>query len=171
MLIQVVIPRSPIQTKGLLLASIRDKNPTIFLEPKILYRSAVEYVPVDDYELPLGKAEILKPGKDITVVGWGSQIYALENAISMAEKQIPGLSVELIDLRTILPWDMETIAAVYTVDLVCQQDRPPCDCTRSPANRWFCRRNCSSNPRGMLSASRGSDSACMWLGHTVPAHL
>jgi 2-oxoisovalerate dehydrogenase E1 component beta subunit len=61
--LKVVVPRSPIQAKGLLLASIRDRNPVIFFEPKILYRSAVEQVPVDDYELPLGKAEILKQGR------------------------------------------------------------------------------------------------------------
>ncbi|RUS26174.1 thiamine diphosphate-binding protein [Jimgerdemannia flammicorona] len=109
--IKVVIPRGPIQAKGLLLASIRDRNPVVFFEPKILYRSAVEQVPVGDYELPLGKAEIVKKGKDVTVVGWGSQMYVLENAIQMAEKRIPGLSCELIDLRSILPWDAETIAA------------------------------------------------------------
>ena len=59
---QVVVPRGPIQAKGLLLASIRDRNPVIFFEPKILYRSTVEEVPVEDFMLPLGKAEILKPG-------------------------------------------------------------------------------------------------------------
>ncbi|KAH6559830.1 hypothetical protein BASA62_000307 [Batrachochytrium salamandrivorans] len=107
--LKVVIPRSPIQTKGLLLASIRDKNPVLFLEPKILYRAAVEQVPVDDYVLPIGKAEILQEGTDITVIGWGSQIYALENAITLAKRKMPGLSVELIDLRTIMPWDVDTI--------------------------------------------------------------
>jgi len=70
----------------------------------------VEQVPTGDYELPLGKAEILKRGKDVTVVGYGSQIYTLETAIQMAEKHIPGLSCELIDLRTILPWDIDTVA-------------------------------------------------------------
>jgi 2-oxoisovalerate dehydrogenase E1 component beta subunit len=104
------MPRSPIQAKGLLLASIRDRNPVIFFEPKILYRAAIEEVPVCDYELPLGKAEILKRGNDVTVVGYGSQIYALENAIQLAEKKIPGLSCELIDLRTIVPLDIDTIA-------------------------------------------------------------
>ncbi|KAI9204791.1 thiamine diphosphate-binding protein [Polychytrium aggregatum] len=108
--LKIVVPRSPIQAKGLLLASIRDRNPVIFQEPKILYRAAVEQVPVDDYVLPLGKAEVLKEGKDVTIVGWGSQLYVLENAIALAEKQMPGLSCELIDLRTILPWDVETIA-------------------------------------------------------------
>lgn len=107
--LKVVMPRSPIQAKGLLLASIRDKNPVIFMEPKILYRAAVEMVPVGDYVLPLGEAEILQEGKDVTVVGYGSQIYVLENAIDMAKKKYPGLSVELIDLRTILPWDQETV--------------------------------------------------------------
>ncbi|TPX71106.1 hypothetical protein SpCBS45565_g01263 [Spizellomyces sp. 'palustris'] len=107
--LKVVIPRSPIQAKGLLLAAIRDPNPVLFMEPKILYRASVEQVPVDDYTLPIGKAEVLKQGKDVTVVGWGSQIYVLETAIAMIEKEIPGLQVELIDLRSILPWDVETI--------------------------------------------------------------
>jgi len=59
---QVVIPRGPIQAKGLLLSSVRDKNPVVFLEPKILYRQAVEEVPVTDYEIPLSEAEILEEG-------------------------------------------------------------------------------------------------------------
>ncbi|KAI8805497.1 thiamine diphosphate-binding protein [Cladochytrium replicatum] len=108
--LKVVIPRSPIQAKGLLLAAIRDPNPVIFMEPKILYRGAVEQVPMADYTLPLGKAEVLKEGKDVTIVGWGSQLYVLETAIAMAEKAIPGLSCELIDLRSIVPWDIETVA-------------------------------------------------------------
>ncbi|KAF9920845.1 hypothetical protein FBU30_009206 [Linnemannia zychae] len=107
--LKVVIPRSPIQAKGLLLASIRDRNPTIFMEPKILYRAAVEMVPVGDYELPLGKAEILTQGTDMTIVGWGAQLYTLENAIQLAKRKMPGLSVELIDLRSILPWDADTV--------------------------------------------------------------
>ena len=114
--VKVVIPRSPIQTKGLLLASIRDKNPVIFMEPKILYRAAVEHVPVEDYELPLGKAEILQAGKDVTIVGWGSQLYVIEKAIKMVENQIPGFSAELIDLRTIYPWDIETVCNVLYIN-------------------------------------------------------
>ncbi|CAG8529739.1 1003_t:CDS:2 [Racocetra fulgida] len=74
------------------------------------HKNTIEQVPVGDYELPLSKAEILKTGKDVTVVGYGSQIYILERAIQMAEKSIPGLSCELIDLRSILPWDVDTIA-------------------------------------------------------------
>ncbi|KAJ1646972.1 hypothetical protein LPJ64_001593 [Coemansia asiatica] len=109
--LKVLMPRSPIQAKGLLLAAIRDRNPTIVFEPKVLYRSTVEQVPIDDFELPLSKAEILKPGSDVTVVGYGSQIYALENAIQMIERDMPGVTCELIDLRTILPYDADTVAA------------------------------------------------------------
>lgn len=108
--LKVVMPRSPIQAKGLLLASIRDNNPVIFLEPKALYRSSVELVPQADYEIPLGKAEVLKEGSDVTVVGWGTQLYTLQTAIANVEaKRGHNVSCELIDLRTILPWDMHTI--------------------------------------------------------------
>ncbi|KAJ3100065.1 hypothetical protein HDU97_002501 [Phlyctochytrium planicorne] len=108
--LKVVVPRSPIQAKGLLLASVRDKNPVLFMEPKILYRAAVEQVPVEDYELPLGKAEVVREGSDVTVVTWGSQVYVVEDAIALLEKEIgKSVGVEVIDLRTILPWDVETV--------------------------------------------------------------
>ena len=67
--LQVVVPRGPVQAKGLLLSCIRDKNPCIFFEPKILYRSASENVPIKDYELPLGKADVIVPGEDVTLIG------------------------------------------------------------------------------------------------------
>ncbi|KAL9715339.1 2-oxoisovalerate dehydrogenase subunit beta 2, mitochondrial [Leucoagaricus gongylophorus] len=118
--LKIVIPRSPIQAKGLLLASIRDPNPVLFMEPKILYRSAVEQVPVDDFCLPLGKAETLIPGSDLTLLTWGTPIYSSEDAIRLLQNPPPSLDflvpkslrqakVELIDLRTILPWDMQHI--------------------------------------------------------------
>ncbi|KAI0064536.1 pyruvate dehydrogenase [Artomyces pyxidatus] len=118
--LKIVIPRSPIQAKGLLLASIRDPNPVIFMEPKILYRSAIEQVPIDDYEIPLGRAETLVPGSDLTLVTWGTPVYHCETALSMLAEPPAALAphvpaalrsakVELIDLRTILPWDVETV--------------------------------------------------------------
>lgn len=105
--LKVVVPRSPVQAKGLLAACIEDENPCLFFEPKILYRSSVAQVPTEKYTLPIGKAEVIREGTDITVVGWGSQMYVLEKAIKAAEDI--GISCELIDLRTILPWDVETV--------------------------------------------------------------
>ncbi|KAJ7074170.1 pyruvate dehydrogenase [Mycena amicta] len=119
--LKIVIPRSPIQAKGLLLSSIRDPNPVIFMEPKILYRSAVEQVPMDDFTLPLGRAETLVSGSDLTLLTWGTPIYHCETALGMLADPPAGLAphvpealrkakIELIDLRSILPWDAETVA-------------------------------------------------------------
>lgn len=117
---QVVVPRGPVQAKGLLLSSIRDPNPVVFFEPKILYRSSVEHVPLSPYTLPLSSAEILCPGTDLTIVSWGTPLYTIEAALSLISSPPPSLadfipedvkkaSIEVIDLRTILPWDRDTI--------------------------------------------------------------
>jgi len=108
--LKVVIPSSPKEAKGLLLASIRDPNPVIFFEPKRLYRASVEDVPEEDFGIPLSKARIVKEGKDVTVIGYGAQILVLKDAIELAEKEL-GVSCELIDLRTLSPWDEETVMA------------------------------------------------------------
>jgi 2-oxoisovalerate dehydrogenase E1 component beta subunit len=107
---KVVMPRSPSQAKGLLLASILEsKDPVIFMEPKILYRAAVEEVPDQLYTLPIGQAEILKPGSDLTIISYGRPLYNCMAAIEAAERDLQGASIELIDLRTIYPWDRQTI--------------------------------------------------------------
>ena len=104
----VVMPRGPTAAKGLLLASIRSKDPVIFLEPKALYRTSVEEVPVGDFELKLGKAQVVREGGDVTLVGWGAQLGRLEVASQHAKEQL-GIDCEIIDLQTILPWDVETV--------------------------------------------------------------
>jgi len=106
--LKVVVPSNPIEAKGLLLASIRDPNPVIFLEPKWLYRSAVEEVPLGDYEVPLGKARVVREGSDITLIGWGAQLHVLANACEKAQIE-QDISCELIDLRTLAPWDKDTV--------------------------------------------------------------
>lgn len=102
------MPRSPAQAKGLLLASIACNDPVIFLEPKVLYRAAVEQVPTEAYELPLSQAEVVKEGKDVTIVSYGQPLYLCSSAIAAAEKNF-GISIELVDLRTLYPWDRQTI--------------------------------------------------------------
>ena len=98
------MPRSPSQAKGLLLSAILEsKDPVIFLEPKILYRAAVEEVPEQTYTLPLSKAKVLKKGSDVTIISYGRPLYTCQAAIEAAEKELKGVSVELIDLQTIYP--------------------------------------------------------------------
>ncbi|HCP21764.1 alpha-ketoacid dehydrogenase subunit beta [Marinobacter nauticus] len=106
--LKIVVPRNPHQAKGLLLAAIHDPNPVLFFEPKRLYRASVGEVPDEDYRLPLGEAEITKEGTDVTILGWGAQMDVIDQAVERAEKE--GISCEVIDLRSILPWDVETVA-------------------------------------------------------------
>jgi 2-oxoisovalerate dehydrogenase E1 component beta subunit len=93
----------------LLLSAILDcKDPVIFMEPKILYRAAVEQVPEEPYYIPLSKAEILREGTDLTLISYGRPLYTCQAAIDAVEAE-RGVKVELIDLRTLYPWDQETI--------------------------------------------------------------
>jgi len=110
--LKVVIPSSAYQAKGLLLAAIRDPDPVIFFEPKAIYRASVGEVPEGDYEIPLGVAEVVLEGSDITLVGWGAQMVQINKAAEMAATV--GISCEVIDLRSLLPWDQQTVADSVT---------------------------------------------------------
>ena len=81
--LKVVIPSGPADAKGLLLSCIRDPNPTIFFEPKALYRASVEEVPVGDYTVPLGVARTVQEGSDVTIVGWGGQVGVLKKVLRL----------------------------------------------------------------------------------------
>ena len=105
--LKIVVPRNPQQAKGLLLAAIRDDNPVIFFEPKRLYRASVCEVPDHDYQLPLGKAELVREGNDITLLGWGAQMEVIAQAAELASNE--GIDCDVIDLRSILPWDIDTV--------------------------------------------------------------
>lgn len=104
--LKVVAPATPKDAKGLLKSAIRDGNPIVFIEHKLLYNTKGE-VPEDEYTIPIGKAEVKRPGRDITVVSFSrTLLFALEAAETLAQK---GIQAEVIDLRTIEPLDMETI--------------------------------------------------------------
>jgi pyruvate dehydrogenase E1 component beta subunit len=105
--IKVVIPSTPYEAKGLLLSSIRDPDPVIFMEPKRIYRAIREEVPEGDYAIPLGKARLVQEGKDVTVIAWGAMVREVLNAA----EQLKGdrIELEIIDLRTISPIDIDTI--------------------------------------------------------------
>lgn len=100
--IKVVVPSGPYNAKGLLLASIRDPDPVIFLEPTRLYRMLREEVPDSDYTIPIGRARIVKEGKDVTVLAWGSM---LERVLKTSSQH----SLEVIDPQTIAPFDWQTL--------------------------------------------------------------
>ncbi|KAL7887159.1 hypothetical protein AOLI_G00048800 [Acnodon oligacanthus] len=123
--LKIVVPRGPIQAKGLLLSCIADKNPCIFFEPKILYRAAVEQVPTEPYHIPLSQAEVVQEGSDMTLVAWGTQVHVMREVATMAQEKL-GVSCEVIDLRTILPWDMETVckSVVKTGRLLISHEAP-----------------------------------------------
>ncbi len=105
--IKVVIPSTPYEAKGLLISSIRDPDPVLFLEPKRIYRAIREEVPEGDYTIPIGKARLIKEGKDVTVIAWGAMV---REVFSAAEKlRGDNIDVEIIDLRTVFPMDIETI--------------------------------------------------------------
>jgi 2-oxoisovalerate dehydrogenase E1 component beta subunit len=106
--LRVVMPRSPLQAKGLLLSAIQSNDPVIFMEPKILYRAAVEQVPTVRYTLPLSKAEVLREGDDVTIISYGQPLYKCMAAIERAKEDL-GITAELIDLRTVYPWDKECV--------------------------------------------------------------
>jgi 2-oxoisovalerate dehydrogenase E1 component beta subunit len=107
--LKVVCPATPYDAKGLIKASIRDNDPVIFFEHKGLYRKIKEDLPTEEYTVPIGKAKVVREGKDLTIVAYGAMVWtALEAADKLAEE---GASVEVVDLRTLLPLDRDTVCA------------------------------------------------------------
>jgi pyruvate dehydrogenase E1 component beta subunit len=104
---KVVIPSGPRNARALMLAAIRDPDPVVFMEPKHSYRSFREEVPEDEEVMPLGQAEVVREGDDLTVVAWGAMMRPTIKAVDEVAKN--GASIELIDLLTISPMDSDTI--------------------------------------------------------------
>jgi pyruvate/2-oxoglutarate/acetoin dehydrogenase E1 component len=105
--LKVVCPSTPYDAKGLLISAIRDPDPVIFFEPKRVYRSYREEVPEEEYTIEIGKAKVVAEGSDLTVVTWGASVFQCLGALDQLPEDV---SVELIDLRTIHPLDLGTIA-------------------------------------------------------------
>src|SRR5574341_1447609 len=106
--LKVVCPATPYDAKGLIKASIRDNNPVLFFEHKFLYRRIKEELPEDDYIVPLGKAAVRREGRDLTLVSYAAMVYTCLEAAEKLEKE-DGISCEVVDLRTLLPLDRETL--------------------------------------------------------------
>jgi len=105
--LKVVIPSTPYDAKGLLIAAIEDPDPVIYMEPKRIYRAIKQEVPEEKYSIPIGKAKVLSQGEHITVIAYGAMIREVQKAMVLAKEK--SISVELIDLRTIWPIDRDTI--------------------------------------------------------------
>lgn len=106
--IKVVMPSTPSEAKGLLIASVNDPNPVIFFEAKMLYRTSIEDVPTKPFEIPLGVARKVEDGDDITIVSWGQQVLVAQLAAKEVREK-NGVSCDVIDLRTLLPWDINSV--------------------------------------------------------------
>jgi 2-oxoisovalerate dehydrogenase E1 component beta subunit len=105
--LKVVCPATPADAKGLLTASIRDNNPVIFFEHKGLYRKIKGEVPEGEYMIPLGKANVIVEGNDASIICYGSTVHM---ALEVAERmQKEGISIEVVDIRTLVPFDEETV--------------------------------------------------------------
>lgn len=106
--LQVVVPSTPADTKGLLLSAIRDPDPVLFLEPKRLYRSFRDEVPEGEHTVPIGEAAVRTEGEDVTVISWGATMPDTLAAAETLEEE-RDVSIEVIDLRSISPFDKETV--------------------------------------------------------------
>lgn len=103
--LKVVIPSTPHDAKGLIVSAIRDSDPVIFFEPKRIYRAVKQEVPEEEYTVPIGKARVVREGSDVTIISYGAMVRECHQAIDL----LKDVSVELIDLRTLNPLDVETI--------------------------------------------------------------
>lgn len=107
--LKVVIPSNPYDTKGLLLSSMRDADPVIFLEPKRIYRAVKGEVPDGEFTVPIGKARVAREGRDVTIFAYGAMLHVAMEAAQSASKN--GTEVEVVDLRTLVPLDIEAVLA------------------------------------------------------------
>jgi 2-oxoisovalerate dehydrogenase E1 component beta subunit len=107
--LKVVCPATPADAKGLLVSAIEDANPVLYFEHKHLYRRIKAEVPDERYTIPFGEARVHRKGEDISVITWGAMVYTADDAAGRLKEE--GVSVEVLDLRTLIPWDRERVLA------------------------------------------------------------
>jgi len=107
--LQVVVPATPYDAKGLLISAIRSPDPVIFLEPKRIYRAVRQEIPDESYTVPIGEARLVREGTDVTVIAWGSMMHTVLQAAESLDAD--GISAEILDLRTLSPMDVPAIIA------------------------------------------------------------
>ena len=107
--LQVVVPATPYDAKGLLISAIRSPDPVIFLEPKRIYRAVRQEIPEESYTVPIGEARLVQAGADVTVIAWGSMMRTVLQAAELLD--VDGISAEILDLRTLSPMDVPAIIA------------------------------------------------------------
>jgi pyruvate dehydrogenase E1 component beta subunit len=108
--LKVVIPADPYEAKGLLASAVRDPDPVVFMEPARVYRAIKNEVPEEPYTLPLGKARVVREGRDVTVIAWGAHVRTVNEAAKRLEAE-GAADVEVVDVRTLAPFDFETVIA------------------------------------------------------------
>jgi 2-oxoisovalerate dehydrogenase E1 component beta subunit len=108
--LKVVCPATPADAKGLLISSIEDPNPVLYFEHKHLYRRIKDEVPDERFTVPFGEARVHRKGDDVTVATWGAMVYTAAEAAEKVEQE-DGVSVEILDLRTLQPWDKKAVLA------------------------------------------------------------
>jgi 2-oxoisovalerate dehydrogenase E1 component beta subunit len=122
--LKVVIPSTPYDTKGLLISAMRDEDPVLFMEPKKIYRAIKGEVPEGEYRVHLGVARLAREGSDLTIFSYGAMVHTCLEAAEQAEKE--GIKAEIIDLRTLLPFDKEAVlrSATKTGRIVIVHEAP-----------------------------------------------
>ncbi|MFQ5871045.1 MAG: alpha-ketoacid dehydrogenase subunit beta [Candidatus Geothermarchaeales archaeon] len=105
--LKVVVPSNPYDAKGLLKSAVRDEDPVIFMEPKRIYRTVKMEVPEDDYTIPIGEAQVVREGTDVTLFTYGAMVHEALRAADLAEKE--GVETKVMDLRTLVPLDIEAV--------------------------------------------------------------
>ena len=148
---KVAIPSTPADAKGLLAAAIRDPDPVVVLEPKLVYRTTRGEVPEGEHVVPLGKMRVAREGSDVTIVAYGAMVPVAERAA----EALGASSVEVLDVRTLKPLDEETLLASVGEDRA-RRDRPGGAAgrgLRAPSSRRCSPRRRSSTCAGRCCAS------------------